>query len=169
MRLNLATAYMRYFKLLIAISLTSFPLIGCSTKYQEMGFAGGVAAQQMSSDVFRIESRGNGYTARNVIQDYMLLKAAETTKSSGNTHFSVVNQGDASTTASIVSPGSARTNIVGNTAYTTYSPATVTPIFRPGADAYIKVLTVPQGQQAPAGAISADEIIQFVGPRVQRG
>ncbi len=160
---------MKCFNTLCAASVVSLALAGCATKYQDMGFAGGVAAQQMSSDVYRIEARGNGYTARNIVQDYMLLKAAETTKSSGNTHFTVVDQGDASTTASIVSPGNARTNIVGNTAYTTYSPATVTPIFKPGADAYIKVLTVLQGQQAPIGAISADEIIQYVGSRVKRG
>ena len=150
-------------------SVCGFFLAGCSTKYQEMGFAGGVAAQQMSSDVYRIEARGNGYTAKNVVQDYMLLKAAETTKASGNTHFAVVNQGDASSTASIVNPGSAQTSFVGNTAYTTFSPATVTPIFKPGADAYIRVLSFKQGQQVPAGAISAEEIIQFVGARVQRG
>jgi hypothetical protein len=160
---------MRCFNALCAVQILSLALAGCATKYQDMGFGGGVAAQQMSANVYRIEARGNGYTARNVVQDYMLLKAAETTKSSGNTHFTVVDQGDASTTASIVTPGSARTNIVGNTAYTSYSPATVTPIFKPGADAYIKVLTVPQGQQAPVGAISADEIIQYVGSRVQRG
>jgi hypothetical protein len=150
------------------IIMVALAIGGCATKYQDMGFTGGVAAHQMASDVFRIEARGNGYTDRNVVQDYMLLKAAETTKASGHTHFTVVNQGDASTTASVVSPGSAQTNFVGRSAYTTYTPATVTPIFKPGADAYIKVLSIPNGQQAPTGAISADEIIQFVGPRVQR-
>lgn len=140
----------------------------CATKYQDMGITGGVAAQQMASDVFRIEARGNGYTAKNVVQDYMLLKAAETTKRTGNSHFLIVDQGDASTTSSFVSPGRAQTNFVGNTAYTSFTPTTVTPIFKPGADAYIKVLSVPAGQSPPNGAISADEIIQFVGPRVER-
>jgi hypothetical protein len=32
---------------------------GCATKYQEMGFTGGVAAQQITADTWRIQSRGN--------------------------------------------------------------------------------------------------------------
>lgn len=153
----------------LVVSIAAVAFAGCATKYQDMGFSGGVAAHQMASDLFRIEARGNGYTGRNVVQDYMLLKAAETTKSNGHTHFRVVDQGDASSTAAIVTPGSAQTNFSGRSAYTTFTPATVTPIFKPGADAFIKVFTVQTGQQPPAGAISADEIIQFVGPRVPRG
>lgn len=156
-------------RMILTAMVTALAVSACATKYQDMGFTGGVAAHQMANDLYRIEARGNGYTGRNVVQDYMLLKAAETTKSTGHTHFTVVDQGDASSTAAMVTPGSAQTNFIGRSAYTTYTPATVTPIFKPGADAYIKVLTVPNGQQPPAGAISADEIIQFVGSRVKRG
>src|SRR5215204_3530501 len=37
---------------------------GCGTPYQDMGFRGGVEAQQMTADTYRIKSRGNAYTAR---------------------------------------------------------------------------------------------------------
>ena len=60
--------------------MVGLTLAGCGTKYQEMGFTGGVAAEQMSANVYRIKSRGNGYTSNSTIQDYVLLKAAETTK-----------------------------------------------------------------------------------------
>ena len=134
-----------------------------------MGFTGGVAAQQMASDVFRIEARGNSFTGRNSVQDYMLLKAAETTKTAGHTHFMIIEKTDASSVATIVNDGSATTHFVGNTAYTDYSPATVSTFFKPGADAYIRTLTPAPGHELPAGALSADEIVKFVGPRVQRG
>ena len=153
----------------VSAAVVGLTLMGCGTKYQDMGFTGGVAAKQMSADVFRIEARANSYTGKNTVQDYMLLKAAETTKSAGKTHFILINSTDASSTASIVNEGSATTRFNGNTAETTYSPATVSHFFKPGADAYIRVISILPGKETPAGAISADEIIQFVGTRVQRG
>jgi hypothetical protein len=144
-------------------------MTGCATKYQDMGFGGGVSAQQITSDTWRIEARGNGYTARNVVEDYAVLKAAETTKAAGGTHFVVIGQGDASSETSVVSPGYAQTRVFGNSAYTNYTPATVIPIFKPGKDTVIKVLKIAPPQSPPPGAISADEIIEFVGRRVQRG
>jgi hypothetical protein len=143
-------------------------LAGCGTRYQDMGFAGGVAAEQMTTDVFRIKSRGNAYTARTTVQDYVLLKAAETTKSVGGTHFQLISADDASSKVSITTPGTANSSVSGGTAFTTYAPPTTSTFIKPGQDAYIRVLRLPPGQQA-AGAFSADEIIQFIGSRVQRG
>jgi hypothetical protein len=141
---------------------------GCSTPYQEMGFAGGVVAQQMTANTYRILARGNGYTAGTTIQDYTVLKAAETTKQAGGTHFLIVSAADASSAGYITTPGQARTSVVGNTAYTTYSPGMVHQYMKPGQDVYIRVLTITPGQPPPPGAFSADEIIQFVGSRVKR-
>ena len=144
-------------------------LTGCSTPYQEMGFTGGVGAQQMTADTYRIISRGNAYTGSTAIQDYTLLKAAETTRSAGATHFMIISAADASRTGAIISPGQATTTFHGNTASTTYSPATAHNYIKPGQDTYIRVVTVAPGQAPPPGALSADEIIQFVGARVKRG
>ena len=141
----------------------------CSTKYQDMGFAGGVAAQQMTANTFRIVARGNGYTSSTTVQDYMVLKAAETTKQVGGTHFLIISADDASRTNYVATPGRAQTTLVGNTAYTSYTPGSVYGIFKPGQDAFIRVLAIPNGSTPPPGAISADEIIQFVGARVSRG
>lgn len=152
--------------LLIACLLS---LAGCATKYQPMGFTGGVAAQQMTADTFRIVARGNGSTASTTIQDYTMLKAAETTKEHGATHFLVVSAADASRTDQITTPGYAQTSFVGNMATTTYTPGMTETIFKPGQDAYIRILTLKPNQPAPPGAISAEEIMQFVGSRVQRG
>lgn len=152
-----------------SLILLALAVSACSTPYQEMGITGGVAAQQMTADTFRIVSRGNGYTDRTQVQDYTMLKAAETTKAAGGTHFRIVSAEDATKQGAFVSPGQATTTFYGNTASTTYSPATVTEIVKPGQDTYIRVLTLAPGQVAPRDAISADEIIQFVGSRVKRG
>lgn len=152
---------------MIATGLMTLGVAACSTPYQEMGFMGGVKAQQVTQNTYRIVTRGNGYTGSTTIQDYTLLKAAETTKSAGATHFMIVSSGDATETASISTPGQAQTSFVGNTAYTTFSPGTTTNIIKPGQDTYIKVLTVATGHAPPQGAISADEVIQFVGARVK--
>jgi hypothetical protein len=142
--------------------------VGCATPYQGMGFRGGVDAQQLTANTFRILARGNGYTDATTIQDHALLKAAETTKQAGGTHFAIISASDASSVGHVVVPGQAHTSVVGSTAYTTYTPATAHKFIRPGQDVYIRILTVQLGQQPPFGAFSADEIIQFVGPRVKR-
>ena len=152
---------------MLVVSTLFLILAGCTTKYQEMGFTGGVSAQQITSDTFRISARGNGSTGKTTIQDYALLKAAETTKSAGGTHFIVVSAADASSASTIVTPGTSTTTFSGNTAYTIRSPGSVDNIVKPGQDVYIRVLKLAPGQQVQ-GSFAADEIIQFIGPRVQR-
>lgn len=151
------------------LAAVALALSGCATKYQDMGVTGGVAAQQMTANTYRIMARGNGYTSGTTVQDYMMLKAAETTKVAGGSHFVVITAADASSQNFVTTPGSAQTTLVGRTAYTTYNPAMVHSIMKPGQDAYIRVITVPKGSSPPPGSISADEIIQFVGRRVERG
>ena len=94
-------------------------------------------------------------------------KAAETT-SRPSLHAHRFGAADASSAGYITTPGQARTSVVGNTAYTTYSPGMVHQYMKPGQDVYIRVLTITPGQPPPPGAFSADEIIQFVGSRVKR-
>jgi hypothetical protein len=133
-----------------------------------MGFTGGVTAEQMTADTFRIVAQGNAYTSSTTIQDYALLKAAETTKQAGGTHFTVISAQDASRVSVGQTPAVAQTNVIGSTAYTTYSPGASYTIVKPGENAYIRVLRLRPGEQPPAGAFLADEIIQFVGARVKR-
>ena len=143
-------------------------LCACATRYQEMGLTGGVGAQQISGDTFRIISRGNGFTNPETVQDYTLLKAAEVTQSAGATHFIVVSAADASRVGTYQTPATAQTHVIGNTAYTTFSPGTKITTFKPGEDVYIKIFNVPRGQQPPPGSYAAEEVIRFVGGRVKR-
>lgn len=123
-------------------------LVGCSTPYHEMGILGGVKAEQVSSDTYRIVSRGNAYTGSTTVQDYTLLKAAETTREVG-APIIVISAADASRAGAVVSPGQATTTFHGNTASTTYSPATVHNYIKPGQDTYIRVVKVAAGQVPP--------------------
>jgi hypothetical protein len=140
---------------------------GCATKYQEMGFTGGVAAQQITADTWRIQARGNAYTGTATVQDYVLLKAAETAQAAGATHFQIISEADASRASTIVTPGTSTTTVVGHQAFTTTSPGSVDTVIKPGQDVYVRVLKLPPGP-LPQGVYSAAEIIQFVGSRVQR-
>lgn len=151
----------------VAVMGVCLAVAGCGTKYQDMGFTGGVAAQQMTADTWRIQARGNGYTNASTVQDYVLLKAAETTQAAGGTHFQIISAADASRASTIVTPGTSSTTFVGNQAFTTTAPGSVDTVIRPGQDVYVRVLKMPPGP-TPQGVYSAAEIIQFVGSRVER-
>ena len=90
----------------ILVALVGLALLcGCATKYQDMGFTGGVAAEQITADTWRIRARGNAYTNSSTVQDYVLLKAAETTQAAGGTYFQIVSAADASHASTFVNPG----------------------------------------------------------------
>ena len=146
---------------------TAACLTACATKYQEMGYSGGVAAEQITSDTWRIKARGNAYTGGTRVQDFVLMKAAETTKAAGGTFFVIGSSQDASSQGAITTPGTAHTTFVGNSARTTFSPGDVHTYVKPGQDAYVRVLRLPPGAQPPPGALNAEEVIRFVGPRLQ--
>jgi hypothetical protein len=80
----------------------------------------------------------------------------------------LISQADATQVDTIVTPGAVNTSVYGRTAFTTYMPPSATPVIKPGQDAYIKLIRVAAGQQPPSGAISAEEIITFIGRRVER-
>lgn len=151
-----------------AVVLAAAALAACSTPYQDMGFTGGVRAEQMTATTYRISARGNTWTSKTSVRDYVMLKAAETTVASGNTHFVIVGAEDASRTSTYVTGGIAETSYHSGGATTIYSPPRIETDFKPGQDVYIRVLTIPDGRQPPAGMVAADEIIQFIGARVKQ-
>ncbi|UVC07229.1 hypothetical protein IHQ71_18660 [Rhizobium sp. TH2] len=143
-------------------------LASCQTPYQDGGFAGGVTASAITNDTFRISARGNGYTAANTIQDYVLLKAAETTLASGGTHFVVLTSADATQNMTGQTPGYMQTNVIGNTAYSTYTPGVTYNVVKPGQDTIIKIINVPTGISPPMGAFPAQQVFDNINPRVIR-
>lgn len=149
------------------LALVALSLASCQTKYQDMGATGGVTAMPITSDTYRIVSRGNGFTDRVTVQDYSLLKAAETTLSTGNTHFLVVTGDDATRHEVGQTAGSMQTSVIGNTAYSTYNPGTSYDIEKPGQDLIIKLFNAAKGP-VPPSAYSAKEVYDNISPRVIR-
>ena len=103
----------------IVIIACAASLVSCATKYQDMGFTGGVAAEPVMTDVYRITARGNGYTSADRVQDFVLLKGAETTLAAGGNYFVVIDQKDRTNVINGQTSGTVQTNVIGNTAFTT--------------------------------------------------
>jgi hypothetical protein len=152
---------------LSSIMLVTGLLTSCATRYGEMGFSGGVSAQPVMTDVYRIQARGNGYTASSIVQDFVLMKAAETTLSNGGSHFLILSTDNQTSRSIEQTPGSAQTSIIGHTAFTTYNPGVTYDIIKPGQDVMIKILRLKSNEIPPMGAFPANNIVQTIGPRLK--
>jgi hypothetical protein len=113
------------------LSLCSIIFItSCATPYQPYGITGGYKETPLAPDVVRISVEGNGYTSRDRVQDFALLRAAEIALQSGYPYFVVINERNDTSTGSFTTAGSSYTSGsvygVGNSAYysgtTTYVP-----------------------------------------------
>jgi hypothetical protein len=143
-------------------------LAACQTAYTGgMGFTGGVVAEPITQDVVRISARGNGFTSRTRVQDFVLLKAAETTLASGRTHFLIGPSSDASRMGVISTPSTFQAQRIGNTVYGSYDPGFTDTYVKPGQDTIIQMISVPKGQNPPSGAFNAAEIEAIIGPRLR--
>jgi len=127
-------------------------LSGCGTKYQEMGLTGGVAAEPVMTDVYRIVARGNGYTSTDRVQDFVLLKAAETTLAAGGNFFVVGDQTDRTKVDVGQTRGTVQASVVGG---------------KPGEALMIRVLRLKPGETPPPGAFPAQDIVNTIGPRLR--
>jgi hypothetical protein len=119
------------------------------------------------ADVFRITARGNAYTSSDRIQDYVLLKAAETTLAAGGSYFLIITDQDRTKVGVGQTPSLAQTNVIGHTAITTYTPGATYNIVKPGEALIIRVLRTAPGEQPPAGAWPAQDIANTIGARVK--
>jgi hypothetical protein len=149
------------------IAACAILLVSCATKYQDMGFTGGVAAEPVMTDVYRIVARGNGYTSPDRVQDFVLMKAAETTLAAGGNYFVIVNEADRTNVVSGQTPATMQTNVIGHTAFTTYSPGASYNIVKPGEAVLVKVLRLKPGETPPPGAFPAQDIVNTMGPRLK--
>lgn len=152
----------------------------CATTYGELGGFwddGGVTAQQITQDRYRIVSRGNGATEHGTIHDFAMLRAAETVRGACRTHFIVEQGEDHTEVEEVVTPETTTTTVekvkqkdgtFKKVLHTTHTPESTSIVVRPGADLYIKALAVGPGERAPEGAVSADEVLAHVSPRVKR-
>ncbi len=152
---------------IIALFACAMLLAACATKYQDMGWTGGVEAEPVMTDVYRIVARGNGYTSPDRVNDFTLLKAAETTIAAGGNYFAVLGAADRTAVEAGQTPSTVSTNVVGRTAFTTVNPGVSYNIVKPGEATMIRVLRIKPGETPPPGAMPAQDIVNTIGPRLK--
>lgn len=102
-------------------------------------------AERIGANLYRVPASDRRIDDTIARENYAMLRAAETARAAGATHFIIVKAGDVSAqTVPTIS------SLTGST--TDYG-------------AYVRVVTVAPGTEAPIGAIAADEIIHFFGPQ----
>jgi hypothetical protein len=136
----------------------------CQTQYQEGNFSGGVQAQKIANDTYRISGSGNGYTSAATIQDYVLLKASETALANGKTHF--VSLSSADRTRTDRNSTAATITNYGNSLYV--NPGYSYDVVKPGQDTIIKIFTPSSNSNLPYSAYNAQEVFNAINPRVER-
>jgi hypothetical protein len=79
--------------LLLAVIMSAW-LAGCATPtpYQPAAGGFGYAEQQIENHRYRVSFAGNSVTPRDVVQNYLLYRAAQLTLESHHDYFTVVNQ-----------------------------------------------------------------------------
>lgn len=143
-------------------------LAACSTTYGKMGLTGGVEAMPITNDVYRISARGNGYTDSTTIQDFVLLKAAETALGAGQSSFTILGGQDASSNAYGQTPGTFNSSVIGNNIFTTYNPGYTYDIVKPGQDVNIRVWSPGSKDVLPPNTFNAQQVFDNINPRVKR-
>lgn len=87
---------------LVTTTLTVLCLLAtsaCGTQYQKSGFSGGYSETKIQDGVYKVTFRGNGYTGRETVANYALLRCAEVTLQNGFKYF-IVHDGDTSSHSS---------------------------------------------------------------------
>ncbi len=158
----------------LAAAALAFALAACATPYGEANVFGGVSAAPMGGDVYRIQAQLNAFSSPEMVQDYLLLRAAETAQANGAEGFVIVDSRDATRTSTIVTPGQSYTTAnaygYGNSAFgsatTTYQPPIANTVVAPGGILMIRLVRQPgEGDNA---FLRASDIIAAIGPRVRR-
>lgn len=143
-------------------------LASCNTPYQELKWNGGVSAQPVATNIYRVVARGNGYTNSSTIQDYVLLKSAETTLMKGGTHFAILGVEDATSKSWYSTPTTVQTNVIGSSAHSTISPGSMHQIIKPGQSLLVRIYYMYNTKNIPSQYLDAQDIYNNISPRVRR-
>ena len=149
----------------VAAGALALALAGCSwsTPYQEMGFTGGVSAEQVTSDTYQISARGNAFVDADTIQRYALRKASETTVAQGYRYFYILDRQDRSRSVSLENSSAV---VIGNTVYASGSVDT---FIKPGESMMIRLVRATSSGGAPRGAFDAQDLLDHIAPPVIAG
>lgn len=84
--------------------------IVCSTPYQRESALGGYSETPYENNIWLVSFRGNGYTGKGQVHDFVILRAAELTLENGYSHFIVINAKNGNEVINLpIMPGSIQT------------------------------------------------------------
>lgn len=152
----------RFIGLLVLAMAAVVVLIGCYTRYQKSGATGGYSDAQIDANTFLVEFRGNGYTSRQTVEKYLLLRCAEVTVEAGYDFFITVGGGvEANTTAT---QGHFSGSTYGDQTTGRYTPGEA--IRKHVGAVRIKVFKGEKPTDNP-NAYDAREIMKYLGPSIK--
>lgn len=80
-------------------------LIGCATPYQQSGFQGGFSISRVDDTTYWVSFEGNTTLEANALEESLLRRAAEVTRSRGFSHFIVEDRERADSAGFVFRPG----------------------------------------------------------------
>lgn len=92
-----------------AVTCICAALCACATPYQSIGFAGGYSETQLSSNVFRVYFRGNGYTNDERAADFTLMRSAQLAYAHGFPYFIIVDERSGASYSAVTTPATTYT------------------------------------------------------------
>ena len=92
-----------------AITILAIILQGCATSYQKNSFTGGYSETQLDKNVFNVSFRGNGYTGRERVADFTLLRSAELTLENGFQYFAIIDANSYTSNSTYTTPTTSQT------------------------------------------------------------
>ncbi len=108
-------------KNLFIITFVAIFIQGCATTYQRAGLTGGYSETQLDENVFKVSFRGNGYTERERVSDFTLLRSAELTLENGYKYFVIIDANSYTSNSTYTTPTTSHTtgsaNVYGNSVY----------------------------------------------------
>lgn len=147
-----------------AVLAALLALAGCATAYGDRNWAGyGVEAAPMGGQMYRVTARLNDVSTEGQLQDYLMLKAAETAQANGAAGFEIVSTQAHTRTGGVSMPGTSNTTASG---FTTYSPGAFIPLVEPSGTLTIRLIS--EAQPDNPAYIDASTVIAAIAPRVQR-
>jgi len=112
-------------KNLFIILIAALFIQGCATAYKNAGFTGGYSETQLDKNVFKVSFRGNGYTRRERVSDFTLLRSAELTLKNGYKYFVIIDENSYASNSAYTTPSTSQTT--GNAyAYGNYAHGSAT-------------------------------------------
>ena len=118
--------------ILIAL-IAAVILTGCTTAYQKQSLTGGYSETQLGENIFQVSFKGNGYTSRERVSDFTLLRSAEIAIENGYRYFVVVESEKYSKVGAYTTPATSQTTgsayvsgnyVQGSSTTTTYGGGT---------------------------------------------